>query len=205
MKEVVLISDGNTPLGKALARNFYSTGMKIFATLPKLPAEANSKTEYLEWNRSSAVSAKNCLLHIKKTTPEAVHFYLLPPLLNHLKADISDHRAFEQLVDSILKGSYYFAREAADFLDSSQRGSLSLIHTPAIKEMPVFSRLLSGALAEFYDILLEKWKDRFLIQAFELPIEAEDSAVEFIEKHKDQKSDKSWGKWLRFKKGLRLF
>lgn len=208
MEESLLLTGYHTPLGKILSRHLMDDGARIAAAVSpeQLHAspgeEAEEGLSFLEWSRSSPISAHNVLLEtlqIHDTIDRALFIF----------DTARDNRALHELslaeieryIDTRFKGIIFLLKELIHHYQRSGRaGEISLIiHSEGAKVLPPLDGMGTGAFRSMGNSLFTFYQNEALtINGFDSSSPESEEYASFIVKTLKEKAGKRHGKWFRF-------
>jgi len=209
MERVVLISDVQTPLGEELARRYLAVGARVAATRSNQDARESplvSESDgflLTDWNRRSAISARNVLLAVLNRfgrIDEAVVLGTPAPERRQLHELAFD--SIERGVDTWVKGSLFLVKGVLETFGKNGGGRLALVHH-ALEEagtaLPPLEASLRGAFRAMTQSLLDTHSQpEVFIHGFEsFSTQARDYAG-FIVETMTERGGRAAGKWFRF-------
>jgi len=209
MSRTVLITDVHTPLGDQLLRRYLGEGYQVAATRSKdavIQTPVASEEEQLlliDWNRGSAISAKNVLLTTLNRYDRIEETLILsPPELEQKLLQETAAETIERAVDTWIKGTLFLMQTVLMQYSQQQAGCLALInHTP--REEPAVPAPLENALRGSFaaaagSILAGTALENVFVNGFESRTQKIEELADFVFDTMKSRGTKSSGRWYRF-------
>ena len=209
MSRTVLITDVHTPLGDQLLRRYLGEGYPVAATRCKeavIRTPVVSEEEQLlliDWNRSSAISAKNVLLAALNRYERIDETLILsPPELEQKLLQETPAQTIEREVDTWIKGTLFLTHTVLLQYAQQHGGCLALVnHTPREESTvpaPLENALRGSFAALAGSILAGTALENVFVNGFESRTQKIEELADFIFDNMKSRGAKSSGKWHRF-------
>ena len=203
MPRTVLVSEGDSPLGAALARLLVSRGCSVMTTVPRSPgggslpgAAAYGRTQLaVAWNRRSPLSARTVLLDAINTFDVVDDVLILEPpcpaiapLSETASADIE--RAFDDA-----RGPVFLAREALAYFTRRGVGVLGMVSLG-----PAVAPLESGMRECFRGVCTSLFSAGgaagIVVNGFQSGGVGTEEFADFIDRVLEEKARRISGRWF---------
>ncbi len=203
--KAVLITDAQTPLGRELVRRYRAGGYLVAAaaTAPvgeRIPGDRELLS--LEWNRASAVSARNTLLSTTNRFGRLDQVLLLnqPGLEPGLLQD-APHGRIDRGVDAWVKGNLYLIKGVLELFARSGGGQLGLLAATEQEQGTAFPPLEAALRGAFQAVAASLFSSNDLptvhingIESFAVPPR---EVAEFAFATFGASSPRGAGRWFR--------
>lgn len=208
MERAVLVTEAQTPLGRALVRMFFARGLRVAAAVDSGAGggEAAWPAEYraplflsIPWNRRSPVSAHGLLVAALNSFGSLEEALLLEPPV--ASADISRCASadIEKAFDD-LKGAAFLARELFAHFSAAGSGVLSLASCsprPADQAGPFLEQAVrEGFHGLASSFLAAHTAAPLLVNGFQGCAASPEELAAFIDRTLDEKGRKVPGRWF---------
>ena len=218
MPRTVLVTEGDSPLGAALARLLAARGLsvvKIVASAPSAPAPesvgraapqmpptaqgtvqgAAASPSTVPWNRRSPLSARTVLLNVVNMFDAVDEVLILePPCASHPSLHDMSSVEIERSFDDA-KGPVFMAREALAHFLGRHSGVLCMV-SMSTGSSPVESGMREGFRGLSSSLLTASSEPGVVVNGFQSGGAQPDEFAAFIDKTLEEKARKITGRWF---------
>jgi len=221
MKDVVFITDADTPLGCELVNVYLNNGFYIFSTvsqsdddkkkiksLYELYDAFKGNVKFEVWNRKSPASSRSILLQALTAYKEINRVFILGnPVLSNLKFIDINFKSIELNIDNFVKGNIFLVKEIIKYYreknNTPETDIIALINMTNNKPVLLLDEIVKRSFSGIIRSLLEINKDEGInICGFESKSEKYEEFVSYIYRLIENKAKRISGRLLKFTSGI---